>query len=256
MRLIVIHTTEGAQDIYSLGNFFAQSSAEVSSHVGSDNKRDGTIGEYVSRGNKAWTAANYNPVAVQCEMCTPSGAASGWTRDYWLNTQDQMIRNTAAWAAEESKKYGIPLVALTPSQAQGSGRGVCEHQDLGSGGGNHSDCGQFPMDKLIQYATGNVPAPIPEVDPGMTVSSATDSKGGKHFAAIGTDGAVYYQAPNDPVWRRCDNSQSGAKSGAGINISGDIITITYTNPSNHGCTYTKPVDGATFAWDDIGGNVR
>jgi hypothetical protein len=45
----------------------------------------GTIGEYVSRPNKAWTQSGANPVAVSAELCTPSGAAASWTRDYCIN---------------------------------------------------------------------------------------------------------------------------------------------------------------------------
>jgi hypothetical protein len=156
VRLIVLHTSEGAQDIRSLGNFFANPSSQVSSHVGIDNVETDTIGEYVKRGNKAWTAASANPIAVQVEQCTPSGAASGWSRDYWLRTQERMLRNTARWIAEEAKHYGIPIVELTPSQAQGGGRGVCQHVDLGSmGGDGHTDCGKgYPMDQVLAWAKG------------------------------------------------------------------------------------------------------
>ena len=64
-----------------------------------------------------------------------------------------MLDNAARWIAEESKALSIPIVALTPAQAQGSGRGVCQHADLGAGGGGHHDCGPgFPMDYVLQLA--------------------------------------------------------------------------------------------------------
>ena len=148
VRLIVLHTAEGATTIESLGNFFASSSSGVSSHTGADDKAN-TVGEYVKRGNKAWTAANANPYAVQIELC---GFAS-WSRDTWENKHSEMLRNCAKWIAEESKKFGIPIVKLSDSQAQGSGRGVCQHENLGSWGGGHWDCGGgFPMDKVISMA--------------------------------------------------------------------------------------------------------
>jgi len=168
VRLVVVHCTEGAQDIYSLGSFFAQSSAGVSSHVGTDNNSASIVGEYVKRGNKAWTQGNANPVAVSCEMCTPSGASAGWSRSYWLNNRSVMIDATARWVAEECQYYGLPIVALTPGQAQGSGRGVCQHKDLGAWGGGHVDCGSFPMDELIaraQVFAGQAPAPEPIPEP-------------------------------------------------------------------------------------------
>jgi len=153
VRLIVLHTAEGATTIEALGNYFASSSSGVSSHVGIDDK-PGTVGEYVRRDYKAWTAANANPVAVQAELC----AFAKWSAGEW-NSHGNMLENTARWIAEESAKFNIPIVALSSSAAQGSGRGVCEHVDLGSWGGGHWDCGtSFPMDYVIntakQYAGG------------------------------------------------------------------------------------------------------
>ena len=54
VRLIVLHTAEGALTYQSLGNFFANPSSGVSSHAGIDDT-PGTIGVYVKRGDKAWT---------------------------------------------------------------------------------------------------------------------------------------------------------------------------------------------------------
>ena len=63
VRLVCLHTAEGARSFQDLGGFFASSSAGVSSHVGIDDER-GIIGEYVRRDDKAWTQSNYNPQAV------------------------------------------------------------------------------------------------------------------------------------------------------------------------------------------------
>jgi hypothetical protein len=108
----------------------------------------------VKRGNKAWTASNANPVAVQAELC----AFAKWSKAQW-NDHPNMLDNTARWLAEESAHFGIPLTKLSDSQAQGSGRGVCQHENLGSWGGGHWDCGGgFPIDDVIskakQYASG------------------------------------------------------------------------------------------------------
>src|SRR5215471_588892 len=121
-RLLVLHTAQGALTHEALGNFFASSSAGVSSHVGIDDKR-GEIGEYVKRGDKAWTQANYNPQSISAELC---GFAE-WYR------HENMLRNTADWLAEESAATGIPLSHMTESQAQGSGSGVGQHSYLGAG---------------------------------------------------------------------------------------------------------------------------
>lgn len=149
VRLIVVHTAEGARTIEELGNFFANPSSDVSSHTGGDDKKN-VIAEYVKRGNKAWTAANANPYAVQIELC----AFAKWSRDEWMR-HPNMLANCAAWIREEANYYDIPMTALNDSQAQGSGRGVCQHENLGSMGGGHWDCGGgFPMDHVLDMAKG------------------------------------------------------------------------------------------------------
>ena len=162
VRLIVIHSSEGAQTYQSLGNFFRNPSSGVSSHVGIDDTPN-TIGEYVTRNQKAWTAANANPVAVQAELCTPSGASAAWTTAIW-QSHAVMLQNTAQWIAEEAKAFGLPIVRLTPAQAQSNGRGVCQHLDLGSWGGGHVDCGPgFPIDQVIAMAQSGAPIPPPPI---------------------------------------------------------------------------------------------
>ena len=147
VRLIVLHTAEGALTIEALGNFFASSSSGVSSHTGIDDS-PGMIGEYVKRPNKAWTAANANPVAVQAELC----AFASWSATEW-GRHPAMLENAALWIAEEAAYFGIPITRLSPSQAQGGGRGVCQHDDLGSWGGGHWDCGGgFPFDHVLELA--------------------------------------------------------------------------------------------------------
>jgi hypothetical protein len=156
VSLVVLHTAEGATNIADLGAFFANPASGVSSHVGIDDTPN-TVGEYVRRDYKAWTAANANPVAVQAELC----AFAAWDNATW-NTHPNMLANTAAWIAEEAAHFHIPLVKLTPAQAQAGGPGVCQHADLGAMGGGHWDCGPgFPIDQVIAMAAGAPPAPGP-----------------------------------------------------------------------------------------------
>lgn len=173
VRILVLHTAEGALTFQSLGNFFSSSAAGVSSHVGIDDTPN-TIGEYV-RADKAWTCANYNPVSVNAELC---GFAS-WGPDDWAK-HEVMLSNTAKWVREECDRYGIPCVALTPSQAQGGGRGVCQHADLGSAGGGHWDCGpHFPLSDVLRMANGQAPASTPtppkQGDQNMVASGVADN---------------------------------------------------------------------------------
>lgn len=164
VRLIVLHTSEGATTFTSLGSYFSNPNSQVSSHVGIDDTVN-TVGEYVDRGAKAWTAGNANPVAVQAELCTPSGGYL-WTDAQW-RTHTNMLTNAAQWIKEESAAFGIPIVKLNASQAQGTGVGICQHRDLGSWGGGHIDCGDgFPIDYVLSLAGGGQPV-APPITPGV-----------------------------------------------------------------------------------------
>jgi peptidoglycan hydrolase-like protein with peptidoglycan-binding domain len=143
-----------------LGNFFASSSSGVSSQVGIDDTAN-TVGEYVKRSNKAWTQGNANPVSTSAELC----AFASWSPAEW-DRHTNMLNNCAQWIAEEAAAFGIPIVRLTPAQAQGNGRGVCQHIDLGSWGGGHVDCGpSFPMDRVLQMAGGKPGTAPPSTAP-------------------------------------------------------------------------------------------
>jgi hypothetical protein len=163
-RLLVIHTMEGftgPNGAYDCATYF-QGNVGSSSHVCIDNNR-GTIWEGVSRPNASWTQCNYNGAAVSCEQ---SGYAS-WSRSYWLGNRDAQLRNIADWLAEESAHFGIPLTDLSASAAQGGGRGVCYHSELGSAGCGHSDPGAgFPLDVVLEWARGGgTQPPEPETEP-------------------------------------------------------------------------------------------
>lgn len=177
-RLIVLHSSEGAQTYQSLGNYFATGTNQASSHVGIDNAVEGTIGEYVRNTNSAWTAANANPVAVQAELCTPSGASANWSETVWMK-HPIMLKNAAEWIKEEAKRFVIPIRRLTPAQAQGNGSGVCQHSDLGVWGGSHHDCGPgFPIDYVISLALGTIITTTKADDDTMVIEFGSDGKAG------------------------------------------------------------------------------
>ena len=144
VKLVIVHTAEGALTYEALGNFFASSSAGVSSHTGIDDK-PGKIGEYVKRPNKAWTAGNANPYSVNVELC---GFAS-WSAAEW-ERHPNMLDNCARWIAEECKYYGIPI-------KKSNQHGVCGHVDV-SGPGGHWDPGpNFPWDRVLDAAKSGGP---------------------------------------------------------------------------------------------------
>lgn len=196
VRLIVLHTAEGARTIESLGGFF-QGDVGASSHVGADDKAN-TIGEYVKRSNKAWTQSNYNSMAVSVELC----AFASWSTDEWYK-HPNMLENCAKWIAEEAKYYGLPITKLNASQAQGSGRGVCQHVDLGSGGGGHWDCGSgFPMDYVLTMAAGGAVSQ-PEQEETDMITSAVSDGGTLHVWWVDKDKKTVrfrYQRKNESDW--------------------------------------------------------
>jgi hypothetical protein len=186
VRLVVLHTAEGATTYQSLGAYFANPSSGVSSHVGIDDT-PGVVGEYVEPVNgKAWTQGNANPYSVAAELC----AFAAWSTGEWYG-HGTMLESTAAWVAEECARFGIPVRRLTAQQAQGGQAGVCQHVDLGSAGGGHWDCGPgFPMDDVMEMAAGgspNVP-PAPKRK-GRTMIASTDT--GEGYWTTTSDGAVY-----------------------------------------------------------------
>ena len=154
---ICCHTAEGALTYQSLGNFFASSSAGVSSHVGIDDT-PGTIGEYVTIDpTRPGRKATRTPWCVSVELC----AFAGWSAAEW-DSHPNMLSNVAAWIAEEAAHFGIPITKLNAVQAQGGASGVCDHNALGAMGGGHWDCGTgFPMDRVLDMARGGT-APGPE----------------------------------------------------------------------------------------------
>lgn len=230
VRLIVLHTAEGALTIESLGNFFASSSAGVSSQVGTDDKVN-TVGEYVKRANKSWTQGNFNSAATSNELC---GFAS-WSNDEWMNNHQNMLENCAKWIAEEAAHFNIPIVKLSASQAQGSGRGVCQHVDLGSAGGGHHDCGSgFPMDYVLTMAKGGAAQSTEEGD---MITSAVSDGGSLHVWWVEDDKKTVkyrYQPKNSNDWKdggvftKADKELAGISATLAANGNLEVFAV-YTN---------------------------
>ena len=198
---------KGARSFRDLGSFFSHSSAQVSSHTGIDDER-GSIGEYVRRPDKAWTQSAFNSMAISTELCGapissqyPCGAR--WTAEEW-NRHDNMLANLADWIREECKFYGLPIIKLSASQAQGSGHGVCGHVDLGAGGGGHYDPGpNFPWARVMEMArTGTTQKPKPKKPPPLkqTLTSVVH-----HDGRLQT----FEEKPSGEIIRRWQTAKDG-----------------------------------------------
>jgi hypothetical protein len=253
-RILVIHTMEGftgSNGAYDCAKYF-QTDCGASSQVCIDNNR-GKIWECVSRDKGSWTQCGFNSESVSCEQ---SGYAS-WSRDYWLSNRENQLRNIADWLAEESGKFGIPLVDISSSSAQGSGSGVCYHSELGSAGCGHSDPGSgFPLDKVLEWAKGGSSGTTEQEGtfmPGVTF----DGLGRPWESWIGKNGEVRVSPPGYADYA-VDPNQSGAKGGSSIawSPSDDTLAIVYINGNNEPCMYRSPVSEKNWGWTKLGANAK
>ena len=226
-RIIVIHTAEGALTIQALGSFFANPSSQVSSQTGIDNT-PGTVGEYVPRSRASWTQASFNSDAISTEFC----AFARWTRSDWLNNPG-MLDNCRQWILEECAAANIPFVRIDAAAAQGSGRGVCGHVDLGSRGGGHWDPGpDFPWD-IVMSASGSIAPGPPPVPPGLNAAVVGIERSGGGYVLVASDGGIFnYGAPF--------HGSAGDK-----NLNAPIVDLAVTDAGY----WLAGADGGVFCYD-------
>jgi N-acetyl-anhydromuramyl-L-alanine amidase AmpD len=157
VRLVVVHTAEGASTVEALGAWFQKSSTQASSHAGIDDNR---VETYVPYTRSAWTLRSGNAISDNVELC----GWARWSREEWLS-HDKMIRLTAAWIRGRCIARNIPIRKLTPAQVAGGQAGVIGHVDwtVGMRDGSHTDPGpKFPWDIVIDLAIhGDAPVPAP-----------------------------------------------------------------------------------------------
>jgi hypothetical protein len=233
VRLVVLHTAEGARTYQSLGSYFQSPSAGVSSHTGIDDT-PGVIGEYVRRSDKAWTQGNANPYSIAAELC----AFAAWSPAEWQLHQT-MLANCAQWVAEECARFNIPIRRLSAAQAQGGQSGVCQHVDLGAAGGGHWDCGPgFPMDQVIAMAAGGAVAPSTDSEDKEMVICSTPS--GKGYICVKPDGSVF--AYGDAQYK------GGANKAPGLSAGDKITDASYVGQGTGYWLIAR--SGAVFAYGD------
>lgn len=167
VRIVAIHTAEGARTTASLGAWFANQSVQASSHVGID---DQGIEMYVPYSMAAWAMLSANSIADQAELC----GFAAWSRETWLGQHRRMLELAAGWIRERCLARGIPIRKLTPAQVGAGEAGVCGHVDwsIGMRDGDHTDPGPgFPWDVVIALAGGGaatsptLAAPPPSAHP-------------------------------------------------------------------------------------------
>ena len=159
VRVIVIHTMEAPKDVgraWACANYFANvTKPEVSAHYCVDNKE---VVQCVKDEDAAWHAGPANAFSVGIEL---SGYAKQ-TPDEWKDAYNTaMLKNAADLVRSLCKKYGIPMVRLTPAQLKAGASGIVGHVDVNSafGKGDHTDPGRnFPWDRFMSMVRGSAVA--------------------------------------------------------------------------------------------------
>jgi N-acetyl-anhydromuramyl-L-alanine amidase AmpD len=159
VRLVVLHTAEGALTTSALGRWFARPDVQASSHVGID---DRGVVQYVPYDRASWTLRAGNKISDNAELC---GFAS-WHRNQWISDHATMLQHAATWIRDRCTARGIPIRKLTPGEVAAGHEGVIGHHDwtLGMRDGTHTDPGPaFPWDVVMALAheaapnTGGLP---------------------------------------------------------------------------------------------------
>lgn len=152
VRLVVLHTTEGARTVDSLGAYFQQVT-NVSYHGAFDDQR---FESYVNYSDAAWSIRNGNPITDNAALC----AFAAWDRAEWLR-HPRMLDLAAAWVAERCTARAVPIRRLTIADTAAAVRdpqhpgGVIMHRDYtqATGDGTHTDCGDnLPWDVILPRA--------------------------------------------------------------------------------------------------------
>lgn len=148
IQLITIHATvsrnvqHSAADLAAIGDWFANPSSQVSSHVCTDG--DGNSARFVADAHKAWHCAAYNSASLGIEQIFLEGH-DVWRRDEY--------RETARWVARWSLMYGVPIRHGAVGGGSVLRSGVVRHSDLGALGGSHTDPGpEYNLDAMLHLA--------------------------------------------------------------------------------------------------------
>jgi hypothetical protein len=152
VRLLSLHTTEGARTMASLAAFLRRIET-ASYHGGSD---DELIGYLVDRRHEAWHLRGGNPMSDGFVFC----GFAAWSEREWFR-HPVMMENAAWWLASCAGQRDLPLRWLSIREAREAVRdpehpgGVIDHDDYtdATHDGTHWDCGEgLPKDWLIQRA--------------------------------------------------------------------------------------------------------
>lgn len=192
-RLIGVHTTESAFDL--LG---ADTGAEGVARFQSHTDRPSSYHRIVDRDSTvvclpdeatAFGIGNLNSPTLHLSFAM---RAADWADPAKAKAADPMLRRGAAVAAEWSRRYRIPLVRVTRTQAFGTGRGLIAHGVADPA--RRSDPGAFfPWTRFLQLAADvgapTRPALSEEDDTMRLIRNSTE--GDRRYGAIALVGGPH-----------------------------------------------------------------
>jgi hypothetical protein len=225
VRLLAIHTAEGATTAAGLANYLANPDNQVSYHDVADDSNGVQCVEYV---DKARALRSGNPVSDN--FCLTAFAA--WSRTTWLS-HTGMVERAAAWIAARAQARGIPIVKLSSADVAAGKSGVIGHWDwtVGMKDGSHTDPGSnFPWDVVMLWAAELAGLPTPEAAPIGTYAGPYRNGSRDVGAPTATGGSV---------WRIQDRLKRAYAAYAGQLVT-DASSVTRPRPpsasSSGGCT--------------------
>jgi len=242
VRLIAIHSAEGARTAADLGIYFSRPSVRASSHVGIDDNR---IEQYVDYSRYSWTLLNGNAISDNAELC----GFARWSRDEWFAHQG-MLDRAAAWIRERCQARGIPIRKLSPNDIDAGHAGVIGHADWTYskvGDGDHTDPGpNFPWGYVIAKAQGGDPLPgggggLPATPPAVEFPLPTGHYFGDITGPDESHGGFY---PQEQVWVR-QVQQALQKTGKAPSYAGWADGI-----------WEQPTTDSMKAWQASAGRER
>lgn len=153
VRLICLHSSEGARDVYSLAAFLNRPGINASYHGAVDDQR---YEAYVNYSNAAWALRGGNQESDNLCLC----AFAGWSRAEWLR-HPRMLELAAAWIAQRCIARKVPIRRLADPECAAAMRddrhpgGVIDHWTYtrATRDGTHWDVGNgFPWDTVMGRA--------------------------------------------------------------------------------------------------------
>lgn len=171
----MIHTSEGARSVGSLGSFLQNTPNQVSYHGAVDDHR---YESYVDYSHAAWSLRNGNQESDNLCLC----AFAGWSRAEWLR-HPRMLELTAAWIAERCMARRVPVMRLSDAEVGRAMRddhhpgGWADHDAYtnGTGDGTHWDVGEnFPFDLVGRRAQEIARVVAPAAPGGIETMAFTD----------------------------------------------------------------------------------